>query len=103
MWAEAQNVFQARIRAACAAVSAQTRDMHMIRQTPARLELPAGLQPGAADAKEGLDSFLRSLRGEVEERLSDLDNNPGRDDEMRLQESEWAISYFRHCQRSTGS
>ena len=88
-----QDFFKKRIHEACAAVRSKTNDMEIVGCTPDGLEKLDAV--GAKDEKEAVDAFMHSLRGEVEERLTCLETDPGTDDKMRHDEREWAEEYFR--------
>ena len=88
-----QPFFKKRIHEACAAVRSKTKDMEILGCTPEGLEKLDAV--GAMDEKEAMDAFLHSLRGEVEERLTCLETDPGLDDKMRGEERDWTEQYFR--------
>ena len=97
-WLHLQALFEQRIRDACAAVMARTKNIELLGRTQEQFtEKWNEAERSGSDKKEGMDALLRALYIEVKERLAELEADPGTDEHMRNQEAEWMEQYFLIC------
>ena len=98
-WAQMQAIYETRIRSACAKVIALTPNVAMLGKTLEQFDQKwHEAELNGADKKEGVDALLRALRIEIEDRVSDMDENFGPDSEALSQEASWAERFFLRSQ-----